>query len=162
MNQYWYFIIEVSTSLRFPQFFPNVSFLFHSIPFRIPHYIQMPHLFRLFWVVIVFQTSLDSFKDYWSEIWYNGFQLFSDFFLIIRLEYYVLERNTSEVKCYSHHNISKVYYQYMLTLITRLEVMFVRFSTIKSLFFSFHTALFGRKSLCEAHTYGGGSHAFPP
>ena len=108
--QFWYIIIKVPTLFILPLFFTDVSFLFHDISPRIPHYIQMPHLFRLLWLVITFQTSLvfdDNFKDYWSCILCDGFHNFL-IFLITRLEWHIFGWTTSEIKCLSHHILSKV------------------------------------------------------
>lgn len=52
----------------------------------------------------------------------------------------------------------------MLTLIFPIEEVFVRFLHYKVILFSLSldTELFGRKSLCSGHTWGGGSHSPPP
>ena len=52
----------------------------------------------------------------------------------------------------------------MMTLITQLEMVFVRFlhSEVKLLFSPFYTVLFGKKSLCTDHPSGVGSYSLSP
>ena len=91
---------------------PLMSFTCSRIPSRIPCCIQLLCLLSFFCSGTVSQSflifhNLDSFVEYWSGILQNVPPFaFIWCFLMIKLELWILEKNTSWVKCPSHHIIS--------------------------------------------------------
>lgn len=85
----------------------------------------------------------------------------SDPFLMIRLGLWVWGEEETEVKCHFHHIVSRIRtfnlaYHCGVDPDHLAEVVFVRFLywevTPPRLAPSFHTVVFGRKSLCAVHT----------
>ena len=108
------------------------------------------HASGFLWVVTVAQTfpdfhDIDSFEKYWSVILSNVPQLrflWFFFFLMIRLEWWILGRDSTEVKCHSHHIMSHQGYMLLIWLtvvaltLIMAEVVLTRFQRCKLLLFS--------------------------
>lgn len=114
LNEYWY-IIKFHNLFRFPQFYPNVLFLFQDLNQNTTLHLEVisPQAsadynnssdFLCFWKCwFKFQSTVKLFCGM-SLIWY-----FSDVFLMIKLGLWVLGRKNTEIQYHSHHVISEVH-----------------------------------------------------
>ena len=138
-------------------------------PWRIPDYMDSSCLLwillTLSFLVLVFDND-DSF-EYWPVLCKMTLNCVFFFPLILRVGLWVLGKKTAEVKGHLHSRPSRVHLSpwslslLILTLITWLQQCLSAFSKWRS-FPPFHRVLFGRKSLCTAHTWGKGSNCPNP